>query len=55
MIVDPWGVVLDRLPRGAGVVMAAVDRAHLARIRNNFPAVRHRRTNLHPPRTGSVG
>ena len=22
MIVDPWGVVLDRLPRGSGVVVA---------------------------------
>ena len=25
MIVDPWGVVLDRLPRGSGVVVAGVN------------------------------
>lgn len=44
MIVDPWGVVMDRLPRGAGVVSAEIDRAHLARIRRNFPALDHRRS-----------
>jgi len=55
MIVDPWGVILDRLPHGAGVAMAVVDRAHLSRIRRNFPAVEHRRTNLHPTHAGSVG
>jgi nitrilase len=49
MIVDPWGVVLDRLPRGVGVAAAGIDGAHLARIRRNFPAVDHRRNNLHPP------
>ena len=27
MIVDPWGVVLDRLPRGSGVVVAGMNRA----------------------------
>ena len=43
MIVDPWGVVLDRLPRGTGMVCAECDRAHLARIRRSFPAVSHRR------------
>ena len=42
MIVDPWGVVLDRLPRGSGVVMAAVNRAHLARLRQSLPARSHR-------------
>lgn len=43
MIVDPWGVVMERLPEGAGVVAVDCDRAHLARIRGNFPAVSHRR------------
>jgi deaminated glutathione amidase len=42
MIVDPWGVILDRLPRGSGVVMAAVNRAHLARLRQSLPARSHR-------------
>jgi len=43
MIVDPWGVVLDRLPRGSGFVMAEVERSRLAAIRRNFPALEHRR------------
>ncbi len=43
MIVDPWGVVVDRLPRGAGVVCADIDRAWLERIRLSFPALSHRR------------
>jgi predicted amidohydrolase len=42
MIVDPWGVVLDRLPRGSGVVMAGVNLAHLARLRQSLPARTHR-------------
>ncbi len=43
MIVDPWGVVLDRLPRGSGVVTAEIDLTRLASIRRNFPALQHRR------------
>jgi len=43
MIVDPWGVVLDRLPRGSGVVSAALESARLKSIRRNFPTIRHRR------------
>lgn len=43
MIVDPWGVVLDRLPRGSGVVVAEIDRARLAGTRRHFPSVSHRR------------
>jgi len=43
MIVDPWGVILDRLPNGSGVVCANIELRHLQRIRRNFPAVSHRR------------
>jgi nitrilase len=43
MIVDPWGVVLDRLPRGSGVVSAAIEPARLKSIRHNFPTIQHRR------------
>ncbi|HEX6003677.1 MAG TPA: carbon-nitrogen hydrolase family protein [Burkholderiales bacterium] len=42
MIVDPWGVVLDRLARGSGVVSAGVNRAHLKRLRASLPALEHR-------------
>ncbi len=43
MIVDPWGSVLDRLPRGSGVVSAVVDRTHLESTRSHFPSIHHRR------------
>jgi len=42
MIVDPWGVVLDRLPRGSGVVIAGVNLDYLQRLRRNLPALSHR-------------
>ena len=43
MIIDPWGVVMDRLPRGSGFVMADIERSRLQAIRRNFPALDHRR------------
>ena len=43
MIIDPWGTVLDRLPRGSGVVCAEVDVERVRSTRRNFPAVDHRR------------
>jgi len=42
MIVDPWGVVLDRLPRGSGVVMANINPAYQASLRKSLPALKHR-------------
>lgn len=42
MIVDPWGAVLDRLPRGAGVVMAEVNLERMRGLRRNLPALGHR-------------
>jgi nitrilase len=42
MIVDPWGVVLDRLPRGSGVVIANVNTAYQASLRKSLPALNHR-------------
>lgn len=45
MIVDPWGVVLDRLPRGSGIVSASLDPKRLHSIRRNFPSIEH--TRLH--------
>ena len=42
MIVDPWGVVLDRLPRGSGVVMASMSLDYQAGLRNSLPALKHR-------------
>jgi nitrilase len=42
MIVDPWGVVLDRLPRGSGVVVAGVNPTYQSKIRRSLPALAHR-------------
>ena len=42
MIVDPWGNVLDRLPRGSGVVVAGVNRAYQEGLRKSLPALKHR-------------
>jgi deaminated glutathione amidase len=42
MIVDPWGVVLDRLPRGSGVVVAGVNPKFQRQIRQSLPALKHR-------------
>ncbi len=43
MIVDPWGVVHDRLPSGSGFVIAEIDSNYLAVTRRNFPATSHRK------------
>jgi nitrilase len=42
MIVDPWGVVLDRLPRGSGVVIANINPAYKTSLRKSLPALKHR-------------
>ncbi|MCK9285682.1 MAG: carbon-nitrogen hydrolase family protein [Rhodocyclaceae bacterium] len=42
MIVDPWGEVLGRLDKGEGVVVADLDPARLAEVREALPALRHR-------------
>ena len=49
MIVDPWGLVLDRLPRGSGVVSADIESARLRSIRRNFPAIQHQRLQCRLP------
>ncbi|NCT83362.1 MAG: carbon-nitrogen hydrolase family protein [Comamonadaceae bacterium] len=43
MIVDPWGQVLAVLPEGEGVVVADLEPARLAQVRQQLPALAHRR------------
>ncbi len=43
MIVDPWGVVLDRLSSGSGIVVAEIDCEQLRNTRRTFPVLEHRR------------
>jgi nitrilase len=42
MIVDPWGNILDRLPRGSGVVVAGINADYQQGLRASLPAQRHR-------------
>ena len=42
MIVDYWGRVLQRVPRGRGCAVADVDLARQQTVREGFPALRHR-------------
>jgi predicted amidohydrolase len=39
----PWGTVLAQAPDGDGVIVADLDMAALADIRERLPALRHRR------------
>jgi predicted amidohydrolase len=43
MIVDPWGIILNSLARGPGVVSATIDLGRLESARRNFPSIEHRR------------
>ena len=42
MIIDYWGRILARRPRGTGVVVHELDLAGQAKVREEFPALRHR-------------
>ena len=42
MIIDPWGEVLARLDKGAGVAIAQIDAARIAEVRASLPALQHR-------------
>ncbi|WP_273428152.1 carbon-nitrogen hydrolase family protein [Chitinibacter tainanensis] len=42
MLIDPWGMVLDVLPTGEGVVLAELKASQAARVRTILPALRHR-------------
>lgn len=43
MLVDPWGEVQAVLPEGEGVVLGEIDPAHLGRVRESLPALKHRK------------
>jgi nitrilase len=50
MIVDYWGRVLQRVPRGRGCAVAEVDLARQSGVRESFPALRHRTLAAEPAR-----
>jgi nitrilase len=43
LVIDPWGEVLAELAEGEGVVLAEIDPAHITRVRQQLPALTHRR------------
>jgi nitrilase len=43
LVAGPWGEVLAERAEGEAVVLATLDRAHLARVRQQLPALGHRR------------
>ena len=43
MIVDPWGEVLASRDEGEGVVLAEIDSARIAEVRQSLPALLHRK------------
>jgi len=43
MIIDPWGIILNRLSKTAGIVKADIDIERVKNVRKTFPAVKHRR------------
>lgn len=42
MIVDPWGVILDSLQQGSGVVLAKINKSYQTSVRESLPALKHR-------------
>jgi len=43
MIVDPWGEVLASRAEGEGIVLAELDPARIAEVRQSLPALQHRK------------
>jgi nitrilase len=43
LIADPWGELLQVLPEGEGFVLAEVDGERIAQVRQQLPALQHRR------------
>lgn len=48
MVVDPWGDVLACKPEGEGVVLAELDAARIAEVRQSLPALRHVKLKANP-------
>lgn len=43
MIVDPWGVILNRIKHGSGMAIADTNLNYLESRRKTFPCIQHRR------------
>ncbi len=43
MVIDPWGEVMAMQAEGSGVVLAELDMERLQNVRQQLPALQHRR------------
>lgn len=43
MLVDPWGEIKAEIPEGEGVIVGDIDQELIARVRENLPALKHRK------------
>jgi nitrilase len=43
MIIDPWGVIVACLPEGEGVTVADIGLNLMQQVREDLPALKHRR------------
>jgi nitrilase len=43
LVIDPWGEVLACCEEGEGMAIAEIDRARIAEVRKQLPALSHRR------------
>lgn len=46
MLIDPWGTIIDKLASGEGCVNGALDHEQVQVVRQNLPALQHRRSDL---------
>ncbi len=46
MVIDPWGTVLSDVGINQGAAIAPIDTSHIARIREQMPSLKHRKTEL---------
>lgn len=47
MIVNPWGEVLAEVKSDTGYACADIDLQHLEKLRGSFPALKHRKLDIH--------
>ena len=47
MIIDPWGGIMDSLPRGSGFAISDIEPDRLNKIRKSFPVLEHIRLPCH--------
>lgn len=46
MLIDPWGVIVERLPEGEGVIIGVMDTNKVQSVRNHLPALYHQKIEV---------